>query len=81
MRTGKDSPVKMHADRVIVLNVLVEEAFHQSMSSQRLFDFALHTLIDTLRPIFVLISIGRKYFTSLGLKNIYLTVALLLLIL
>lgn len=81
MRTGKDSPVKMHADRVIVLNVLVEEAFHQSMSSQRLFYFALHTLIDTLRPIFVLISIGRKYFTSLGLKNIYLTVALLLLIL
>lgn len=81
MRTGKDSPVKMHADRVIVLNVLVEEAFHQSMSSQRLFDFALHTLIDTLRPIFVLISIGRKYFTSLGLKNIYRTVALLLLIL
>lgn len=45
------------------------------MGPQGLFDFTLNYNIITLNPNFVRTSIGLKYFTSPGLKNIYLIVA------
>ena len=75
------SPVQVHANCVVLFDWITEETFHQAMRPQRLFYFALNIHIRTLRPSFVLISTGLKYFTSPGLKNIYRTVDLLLLIL
>jgi len=73
-RFGEDSSVKMHADSVIMFDWIVEKTFHESMSAQRLLYFALNHYKDTLSPRRVRTSTGLKYFTSLGLKNINLTV-------
>lgn len=71
----------MHADSVVVLYVLVEEALHEPVSSERFFYLALSYGISTRRPSLVRRSIGLKNFTSLGLKNMNRMVERLLLIL
>ncbi len=81
MRNRVHSLIEMHANSIVVLDWIVEETFHQAVRAERLFYFALHSYKYTRRPSLVLISTGLKYFTSPGLKNIYLTVALLLFIL
>ena len=75
------SPVQIHANCVVLFDWVTEETFHQAVRSQRFLDFALNNHTHTLRPSLVLISTGLKYFTSPGLKNMYRTVDLLLLIL
>jgi hypothetical protein len=64
----------MHADCVIVLNLLIEKYFHEAVSAKRFFYFALNILIHTLKPILLRTSTGRKYLTSWGLKNMKRTV-------
>lgn len=71
----------MHADSVVVLYVLIEEALHEPVSSERFFYLALSYGIITRRPSLVRRSIGLKNFTSLGLKNMNRMVERLLLIL
>lgn len=71
----------MHADSVVVLYVLVEEALHEAVRSEGLFYLALSYEISTRRPSLVRRSIGLKNFTSLGLKNMNRMVERLLLIL
>lgn len=66
---GEHSLVQVHAYCVVVLYVLVEQAFHQSMRPERLLYFTLYNHQCTLRPSLVRSSIGLKYLTSLGLKN------------
>ena len=71
----------MHADCVVVLDVLVEEALHQPVRAEGFFDLALSEGMSTRRPSLVRRSIGRKNFTSPGLKNMKRIVERLLLIL
>lgn len=66
---GEDSLVEVHADGVVVLDVLVEQALHEAVGAEGLFDLALSGGMSTRRPSLVRRSIGRKNFTSLGLKN------------
>lgn len=71
----------MHADSVVVLNVLVEEALHEPVGPEGFFYLALSEKKSTRRPSLVRRSIGLKNFTSLGLKNMNRMVERLLLIL
>lgn len=76
-----DSIVQIHADRVILFDLLIEKYLHHAVHSQRFLDTTLNYKISTLNPIFVLTSIGLKNLMSFGSKNMYLTVHRLLFIL
>ena len=64
----------MHAYGVVIFDLLVEETFHETVQTERLLYFTLNKCIGTLSPSRVFISTGLKYFTSDGLKNMYLIV-------
>ena len=81
IRLWVNPPIQIHANCIILVNLIIEENFHVPMHPQWLFYTPLNYPIFTFFPYRVLTSIGLKYLTSLGLKNMNLTVALLLLIL
>jgi hypothetical protein len=81
-RFGEYPFVQVQTNCIVWFYTVAEEAFHEAMRPRGIIRYYPELKNTVTRsPSFVMSSTGRKYLMSLGSKNMYRTVALLLLIL